>query len=71
MQAVTRTEINMSLTPQVRELIKTIVDAATALKQIIPIEEFEHGFEFHWGHSNFPNYFTLWKNGGMRTPMWG
>jgi hypothetical protein len=47
MQAVTRSEINAGLTPQVKEFIKTIVGAAAALQQLIPIEEFEHGFEFH------------------------
>jgi hypothetical protein len=39
-----------TLTPHARELIKTILDAAAALKQLLPDEELEHGFEFHWGH---------------------
>ncbi len=41
-----------TLTPQARDLIRTIIDAAAALKQLLPDEELEHGFEFHWGHSN-------------------
>jgi hypothetical protein len=46
-------EVNTVITPQARELIKTILGAATALKRLLPDEELEHGFEFHWGHSNF------------------
>jgi hypothetical protein len=46
------TETSIGLTTQARGLLKTILDAATALKRLLPDEEFEHGFEFHWGHSN-------------------
>jgi hypothetical protein len=59
MQAITRSEINSGLTPQVKELIKTIVSAAAALQQLISIEEFEHGFEFHWGH--FSSQFAIFS----------
>jgi hypothetical protein len=52
MQTTGSTEVNSGLTPQVRELIRTIVNASTALKRLLPDEEFEHGFEFHWRHSN-------------------
>ena len=50
MQVIDNQEITY-LTPQARELIKTILDAATSLKRLLPDEELEHGFEFHWGHS--------------------
>jgi hypothetical protein len=52
MPVIGNTEVNIGVTPQARELIKTILDAATALKRLLPSEELEHGFEFHWGHSN-------------------
>ena len=52
MQSIGSTEVNTGITPQARELIRTILDAATALKRLLPDEELEHGFEFHWGHSN-------------------
>jgi len=52
MQAIGSTGTT-SISPQARELIRTILDAATALKRLLPDEELEHGFEFHWGHSNF------------------
>jgi len=52
MQAIGSTEVNTGMTPQARELIKTIMDAATALKRLLPDEELEQGFEFPWGHSN-------------------
>ena len=52
MPTVAEAELNTSLTPKMRGLIKTILDAAAELKQLMPDEEFEHGFEFHWGHSN-------------------
>ena len=51
MQAIGSTGTT-SISPQARELISTILDAATALKRLLPDEELEHGFEFHWGHSN-------------------
>jgi hypothetical protein len=38
MQAIDNTEVNTGLTPQARELIRTIVNAATALKRIFPDE---------------------------------
>ncbi len=49
MQAIGSTGTT-SISPQARELIRTILDAATALKRLLPDEELEHGFEFHWGH---------------------
>ena len=49
MQAIAETELKASLTPQMRGLVKTIIESAAALKQLMPDEEFEHGFEFHWG----------------------
>ena len=51
MQAIDHTRTTF-VDPQARELIMTILDAATALKRLLPDEELEHGFEFHWGHSN-------------------
>ena len=50
MQAIGSTKVNTGKTPQAQELIRTILDAATALKRLLPDEELEHGFEFHWGH---------------------
>jgi hypothetical protein len=59
MQSFRSTETSTDLNTQARELLKTILDAATALKRLLPGEEFEHGFEFHWGHyylsENFPS----------------
>ena len=51
MQAIDHTRTTF-VDPQARELIMTILDAATILKRLLPDEELEHGFEFHWGHSN-------------------
>ncbi len=52
MQAIASPEVNTAITPRARELIGTILDAATAFKRLLTDEELEHGFEFHWGHSN-------------------
>ena len=49
MQAIDHTRTTF-VDPQARELIMTILDAATILKRLLPDEELEHGFEFHWGH---------------------
>jgi len=54
MQAIEHIEINTGTTPQVRALIRTILDAATALARLLPNEELEQRFEFAWGHSNSP-----------------
>ena len=54
MQVIEHIEINTGTTPQVRALIRTILDAATALARLLPNEELEQRFEFAWGHSNSP-----------------
>jgi len=53
MQAIEHIEINTDTTPQVRALIRTILDAATALARLLPNEELEQRFEFAWGHQIF------------------
>ena len=50
MQAIENTEVNTGATPQMRELLKTIVDAATALTRLLSDKELEQRFEFAWGH---------------------
>ena len=52
MQAVEQLGFDEATVPQVRELVRTIIDAATALARLLPNEELEQGFEFPWGHSN-------------------
>jgi hypothetical protein len=42
MPVTAEVERNTALTPQMRGLIKTILDAAAELKQLMPEEEFEH-----------------------------
>ncbi len=51
MPAIAEAELNTRLIPKMRGLIKTILDAAAELKQLMPEEELENGFEFHWGIS--------------------
>ena len=45
-------DFNASTIPQARELVSTLLDAATALARLLPDKELEQGFEFPWGHSN-------------------
>jgi hypothetical protein len=68
MQAIGSTQANAGLATQVRELIMTILDASAALKRLLPDEELEHGFEFHWGHSNSSEVKPMpWWGGSLLT----
>ncbi len=58
MQAIEHIEVNTGTTPQIRELLRTIVDAAAALARLLPDRELEQRFEFAWGHQ----FFTLSQN---------
>ena len=49
MQATEYFEVSKETIPQMRELLKTIVDAASALAQLLSDTESKQRFEFVWG----------------------